>query len=69
MQRVIMMMQQPACKQFMEAYHYEFNRISSDICMDFERFDEGDDPAAFLSRYLRQVYSKINQGQHHRPWC
>ena len=30
--------------------------------MDFERFDEGDDPAAFLSRYLRQVYSKINQG-------
>ena len=50
-------------QQFMEAYHYEFNRISRvDICMDFERFDEGDDPAAFLSRYLRQVYSKINQG-------
>lgn len=50
-------------QQFMEAYHYDFNRISRvDICMDFEKFDEGDDPAKFLSRYLRQVYSKINQG-------
>ena len=50
-------------QQFMDAYHYTFNRISRvDICMDFERFDEGDDPAAFLARYLRQVYSKINQG-------
>lgn len=50
-------------QQFMDTYHYEFNRISRvDICLDFERFDEGDDPAAFLSRYLRQVYSKINQG-------
>lgn len=50
-------------QQFMEAYGYDFNRISRvDICMDFEKFDEGDDPAKFLSRYLRQVYSKINQG-------
>lgn len=50
-------------QQFMDAYHYTFNRISRvDVCMDFERFDEGDDPAAFLARYLRQVYSKINQG-------
>ena len=50
-------------QQFMDAYHYTFNRISRvDICMDFERFDEGDYPAAFLARYLRQVYSKINQG-------
>lgn len=50
-------------QQFMDAYHYTFNRISRvDVCLDFERFDEGDDPAAFLARYLRQVYSKINQG-------
>ena len=50
-------------QQFMDAYHYTFNRISRvDVCMDFEHFDEGDDPAAFLARYLRQVYSKINQG-------
>lgn len=49
--------------QFIDTYHYDFNRITRvDICLDFERFDEGDDPAVFLSRYLRQVYSKINQG-------
>lgn len=48
---------------FIETYGYYINRISRvDICLDFERFDEGDDPAVFLSRYLRQVYSKINQG-------
>lgn len=50
-------------QQFIDTYHYEFNRITRvDICLDLERFDEGDDPAVFLSRYLRQVYSKINQG-------
>lgn len=50
-------------QQFIDTYHYDFNRITRvDICLDFERFDEGDDPAVFLSRYLRQVYSKINQG-------
>lgn len=50
-------------QQFMDAYGYEFNRISrADICMDFEYFDDGDDPSKFLARYLRQVYSKINQG-------
>lgn len=50
-------------QNFMETYGYTFNRISRvDICLDFEKFDEGDDPAKFLSRYLRQVYSKINQG-------
>ena len=50
-------------QDFMDTYHYEFNRISRvDICMDFEKFDEGDDPAKFLARYFRQVYSKINQG-------
>lgn len=50
-------------QNFIDTYGYTINRISRvDICLDFERFDEGDDPAVFLSRYLRQVYSKINQG-------
>ena len=50
-------------QDFMDTYHYTFNRISRvDICLDFELFDEGDEPAKFLARYLRQVYSKINQG-------
>ena len=50
-------------QNFINTYGYTINRISRvDICLDFERFDEGDDPAVFLSRYLRQVYSKINQG-------
>lgn len=50
-------------QQFMDAFSYDFNRISRvDICLDFEFFDEGDEPARFLQRYLRQVYSKINQG-------
>lgn len=50
-------------QNFLDTYHYTFNRISRvDICLDFERFDEGDDPAQFLARYLRQVYAKINQG-------
>ena len=50
-------------QNFIDTYGYTVNRISRvDICLDFEHFDEGDDPAVFLSRYLRQVYSKINQG-------
>lgn len=50
-------------QNFIDTYGYIVNRISRvDICLDFEHFDEGDDPAVFLSRYLRQVYSKINQG-------
>lgn len=50
-------------QNFIDTYGYIVNRISRvDICLDFERFDEGDIPAVFLSRYLRQVYSKINQG-------
>ena len=50
-------------QDFMDTYHYTFNRISRvDICLDFEFFDEGDEPAKFLARYLRQKYSKINQG-------
>lgn len=52
--------------QFIATYNYEFNRISRvDICLDFERFDYGDDPQAFITRYLKRRYSKINQGNIH----
>lgn len=52
--------------KFLIAYDYTFNRISRvDLCLDFERFDYGDDPQAFLSRYLKHKYAKINQGNIH----
>lgn len=48
---------------FLDMFGYEFKRISRvDICLDFEKFDSGDDPQKFLRRYLQRVYSKINQG-------
>lgn len=50
-------------QQFMSTYGYQFNRISrADICLDFETFDKGDDPARFVARYFKHVYAKINQG-------
>lgn len=42
---------------------YRDIRISRiDLCLDFVRFDMGDDPAAFVRRYFRHKYAKINQG-------
>lgn len=39
-------------------------RISRvDICLDFVMFDKGDDPQAFVRRYFRHKYAKINQGR------
>lgn len=50
-------------QQFMDAFGYEFSRIVRvDICMDFEYFDQNDDPAKFLARYYAHRYAKINQG-------
>lgn len=47
---------------FIEQYGFHFQRISRvDICLDFERFDYGDDPARFMDRFFRGKYSKINQ--------
>lgn len=41
---------------------FEFQRISRvDLCLDFVRFDRGDDPGVFLRRYLQGRYSKLNQ--------
>lgn len=51
-------------QQFLERYMYNCNRISRiDICLDFEKFDTGDDPQKFLDRYINKKYSKINQGR------
>lgn len=53
-------------RQFMERYGYFFMRIARvDICMDFEKFDSGDDPYKFIVRYLNGTYSKINQANVH----
>lgn len=49
-------------EKFCFEHRYEILRISRlDICLDFERFDSGDKPQDFLSRYLKGRYSKINQ--------
>lgn len=49
---------------FLNLHGYLFSRIARlDVCLDFERFDSGDYPAKFVPRYLKRVYSKINQGR------
>lgn len=51
---------------FLARHGYIFQRISRiDICLDFERFDHGDLPQRFMQRYMRGVYSKINQAKIH----
>lgn len=48
---------------FMRRYGYQFNRIVRvDICLDFIRFDSGDEPARFVRRFFAGKYRKINQG-------
>lgn len=46
-----------------EYYNVRISRV--DICLDFSTFDKGDDPAAFVRRYFKHQYSKINQGRIH----
>lgn len=49
-------------EEFINRHGYMFVRISRvDVCLDFEKFDRGDDPQKFVYRYLEKVYSKINQ--------
>lgn len=51
-----------ALRDFMARHNYQLVRIFRlDIALDFERFDKGDDPAAFIARYMNGRYSKINQ--------
>lgn len=50
--------------QFLNIYSLQFVSISRlDICMDFEKFDAGDDPAKFIKRYIAHRYAKINQSE------
>ncbi len=47
---------------FLLTHDYEVQRIFRlDICLDFEKFDFGDDPKEFLRRYMSGKYTKINQ--------
>lgn len=51
---------------FVTKHQYYNVRISRvDICLDFSTFDKGDDPAAFVRRYFKHKYAKINQGRIH----
>lgn len=49
---------------FLNENGYTDVRISRvDICLDFVKFDKGDDPQAFVRRYFRHRFAKINQGR------
>ena len=51
---------------FLEEYRYDFHHICRvDVCSDFEKFDYGDDPKAFMRRFMEGKYSKINQANIH----
>ena len=48
---------------FLTEHGYTDIRVARvDVCNDFIKFDRGDDPAAFVRRFFRHVYAKINQG-------
>lgn len=48
--------------EFIAQNGFTFQRITRvDLCLDFEYFDFGDDPAKFLERYMKGRYAKINQ--------
>lgn len=51
-------------QKFLDDNGYTDVRISRvDICLDFVTFDKGDMPSAFVRRYFKHKYSKINQGR------
>lgn len=48
---------------FLSRFSYTVVRIYRlDICLDFEKFDKGDDPQKFIERYISGNFSKVNQG-------
>lgn len=50
--------------EFLAQHDYSDVRISRvDLCLDFTEFDKGDNPQAFVRRYFRHKYAKINQGR------
>lgn len=49
-------------RSFMSRYNYSLVKIYRiDLCLDFEKFDLNDDPAAFIRRYMEGKYSKMIQ--------
>lgn len=49
-------------REFMVQHDYIFKRIFRlDICLDFEYFDSGDKPSAFVRRYIEGKFRKVNQ--------
>lgn len=51
-------------KEFLQRCGYTFVSISRvDICLDFEKFDYGDLPEKFVTRYIGHKYAKINQAE------
>lgn len=49
-------------RDFLTRYNYQYKRLHRlDICYDFIRFDEGDDPQKFIDRYMEGRYAKVNQ--------
>lgn len=49
-------------RRFMLRFGYEYVSLSRiDICMDFNNFDEGDNPQKFVNDFLALKYRKINQ--------
>ena len=50
--------------EFLHRYRYTIHRLFRlDLCLDFEKFDKGDDPQDVLKRYMKGKYTKINQGK------
>lgn len=51
---------------FCQKYGVTIERVSRiDLCLDFEKFDTGDDPQRFINRYIKGKYTKINQANVH----
>lgn len=49
-------------RKFILAHGYEYHLITRiDVCLDFNFFDFGDNPAKILTDYMEGKYSKINQ--------
>ena len=49
-------------ENFLFQHNYAVQRIFRlDICLDFERFDAGDNPQDIMRRYMTGKYTKINQ--------
>lgn len=50
---------------FMQKHHLTYSSTKRiDIALDFNRFDTGDDPAAFLRRYYANKYAKMYQREY-----